>query len=335
MIDREGKPEGIAVSLQNMTTLLSFVRDGQAIAAFNFIDLDDLRGIVCAAEHEQTPVILQVSQSTAKHLGLDYAAGMARVAARRSRVPLCLHLDHASGIDIICEAIECGFTSVMYDGSALPFEDNLDFTARVVEMAHAAGVSVEAELGIVGGKEEAMNEKTGEETAGEITGGMDEGIAREIAREIAEEMTGDPGKERSLAIHGHPLTDPLQSREFVLRTGIDALAPAVGTAHGLYRGAPHIAFDLISAIRDLVNVPLVLHGGSDIPEELLRKAIRAGIRKVNVGTDLQVAHAQALRRALPGEGEVLNMRATHAAAVDAVCAVARAKIAICSGRGAS
>jgi ketose-bisphosphate aldolase len=237
------------------------------------------------------------------------AAGMARVAVRRSRVPLCLHLDHASGIDIISEATECGFTSVMYDGSTLPFEENLDLTSRVVETAHAAGVSVEAELGRVGGQE------SGDETAGE--------------------MTGEPGEGTDASIHGHPLTDPLQAREFVVRTGIDALAPAVGTAHGLYRGAPHIAFDLISAIRDLVNVPLVLHGGSDIPEELLRQAIRAGIRKVNVGTDLQVAHARALRRALPREGEAPNMRAAHAAAVDSVCAVARAKIAICSGRGAA
>lgn len=302
------------MSLQDMTTLLNLVPEGQAIVAFNFIDLDDLRGIVRAAEHEETPVILQVSQSTARHLGLDYASGMARVAARRSRVPLCLHLDHASGIDIISEAIECGFTSVMYDGSALPFEENVYVTSRVVEMAHAAGVSVEAELGRVGGKEEATDKEAGEGTAGEIT--------------------GEPGVGTDAAIYGHPPTDPLQAREFVLRTGIDALAPAVGTAHGLYRGTPNIAFDLISAIRDLVNVPLVLHGGSDIPEELLRQVILAGIRKVNVGTDLQMAHAEALRRALPREGEAPNMRSVHSAAADAVCDEARAKIRICSGRGA-
>ncbi len=125
--------------------------------------------------------------------------------------------------------------------------------------------------------------------------------------------------------------DPLQAREFVPRTGIDALAPAVGTAHGLYRGVPRIALDLISAIRDSVNVPLVLHGGSDLSEALLRQAIRAGIRKVNVGTDLQVAHAKALRRALASDHVAPNMRVVHAAAAAAVCDVARAKIRICSG----
>ena len=318
------------MKLQDMTTLLNLVPEGQAIAAFNFIDLDDLKGIVRAAEIEETPVILQVSQSTAKHLGLDYAAGMARVAARRSRVPLCLHLDHASGVDIISEAIECGFTSVMYDGSELPFGENLDLTSRVAEMAHAAGVSVEAELGRVGGKEEAMDKETGVrmtgETVGETTGAPGGGTGGEI--------TGGPGVGTDGAICGRSLTDPLQAREFVLRTGIDALAPAVGTAHGLYRGIPNIAFDLISAIRASVNVPLVLHGGSDIPDDLLRRAIRAGIRKVNIGTDLQMAHAEALRRALPPEGEAPNMRAVHAAAADAMCEAARAKIRICSGRGA-
>ncbi len=289
------------MDLQNMKALLNFAGDGQAVPAFNFIDLDDLKGIVRAAELEQTPVILQVSQNTAKQLGLDYAASLAKTAARRLSVPLCLHLDHATSIDLISEAIDRGFTSVMYDGSALPFGENLHLTSRVVAMAHAAGVSVEAELGKVGGKEE----------------GADAGA----------------GAPTDAAACDHLLTDPLQAREFVQKTGVDALAPAVGTVHGLYKGAPDIAFDLICAIREAVDVPLVLHGGSDIPNTLLRQAIEAGIRKVNVGTDLQMAHAKALRQALLCADAAPNMRAVHGAAIDAVCDVARAKIRMCSGGG--
>lgn len=158
-------------------------------------------------------------------------------------------------------------------------------------------------------------------------------MEKEAGEETAGEIMGEPGEGTDAAVHSHPLTDPPQAREFVLRTGIDALAPAVGTAHGLYRGVPRIALDLISAIRDSVNVSLVLHGGSDLSEALFRQAIRAGIRKVNVGTDLQVAHAKALRRALASDYVAPNMRAVHAAAAAAVCDVARAKIRICSGRG--
>jgi ketose-bisphosphate aldolase len=280
------------VDLINMVDLLSKVNKGEAAAAFNFIGLDDFKGIVCAAERQRVPVILQVSQSTAAHLGLDYASALARVAASKASIPMCLHLDHATSIDLVAEAISCGFTSVMYDGSSLPFEENLNITARVVKMAHAAGVSVEAELGRVGGKEDDIDVSADDQV----------------------------------------LVDPLQARDFVLATGIDVLAPAVGTVHGLYKGTPNIRFDLIAAVDELVEVPLVLHGGSDVPEVLLRRAIQAGIRKINVGTDLQVAYASALRRMLLSETGTPNMRRVHAAAMDAVCDVACEKIRICEGR---
>lgn len=269
-----------------MTELLDTVEIGNAVIAFNFIGLDDLRGVMKAVEGEQVPVILQVSQGTAAHLGLDYAAAIARVAAHASSVPVCLHLDHATNIELVSEAISHGFTSVMFDGSRLPFEQNLETTAQVVEMAHGVGVSVEAELGSIGGKED------------------------------------DPHGDG----HDQVLVDPLQAREFVAATGIDALAPAVGTAHGLYKGTPNIRFDLISSLVDLVDVPLVLHGGSDIPDSILRKAVEAGMSKVNVGTDLQVAHVQALREVLSETAGLPDMRGLHSRIIDSVCMMAQSKI---------
>lgn len=274
------------MSLRSMTELLDNVEIGHAVIAFNFIGLDDLRGVMKAVKREQVPVILQVSQGTVAHLGLDYAAAMARVAANASSVPVCLHLDHATNMELISEAISHGFTSVMFDGSKLPFEQNLEMTSQVVEMAHAVGVSVEAELGSIGGKEDDPN------------GDGDDQV----------------------------LVDPSQAQEFVAATGIDALAPAVGTAHGLYKGTPNIRFDLISSLAELVDVPLVLHGGSDIPDAVLGKAIRSGIRKVNVGTDLQVAHVKALREALAETSGLPDMRKVHSRVIDSVCTMAESKM---------
>ncbi|MFY9134261.1 MAG: class II fructose-bisphosphate aldolase [Bacillota bacterium] len=274
------------MSLRSMTELLDTVEVGYAVIAFNFIGLDDLKGVMKAVERNQTPVILQVSQGAAAHLGLDYAAALARVAANASAVPVCLHLDHATSIELILKAISSGFTSVMFDGSRLPFEQNLEMTARVVEMAHDVGVSVEAELGNIGGKEDDP------------------------------QGNGD----------GQVLVEPSQACEFVAATGIDALAPSVGTAHGLYKGTPDIRFDLISSLVELIDVPLVLHGGSDIPDAVLQKAIRLGMRKVNVGTDLQVAHVQALREALAETSGLPDMRKVHSRVIDAVCAMAESKI---------
>ncbi|MEA4884481.1 MAG: class II fructose-bisphosphate aldolase [Clostridia bacterium] len=262
-----------------------------AVAAFNFIDLDDLKGIVAAAEEEHTPVVIQVSQSTARSVGVGYMAAIGRAAAQIAAVPLCLHLDHASDFDLIVQAVCAGFSSVMVDGSHLPFPENVAFTKEVVKVAHAAGISVEAELGRIGGKEDTQD---------------------------------------VLACDAS-LADPDEAREFVRLTRIDALAPAVGTSHGLYKGEPHIRFDLIEAVRDLVSVPLVLHGGSDIPREMVRRAIDAGIRKFNVATDLQVVHANMLLQALAGYSGAgaPDMRKLHARVVEGIRLAAQDKIRMC------
>lgn len=275
----------------SLPQILASVRPPQAVAAFNFMNLEDVRGIIAAAEAENTPVVIQASENAARHSGLDYLAAMGTVAARRASVPVCLHLDHATDFGIIIQAVKLGFSSVMVDGSRLPFPENAAIAADVVRVAHSVGVSVEAELGRVGGKEDGV------------------GIAPDE----------------------HTLVNPDEAAEFVQKTGVDALAPAVGTIHGLYRGTPMIRFDLIEEVYHVTGVPLVLHGGSGIPEVMVREAIQRGIRKFNVGTDLQIAHANALKAALEETAKAPNMRKAGSLSVDAICEVARAKIRMCSG----
>ena len=262
-----------------------------AAVAFNFVACEDLRGIITAAEVENVPVIVQVTQGAVNHCGIDYIAAMGVAAARTANVPVCLHLDHATDFATIVRAIRLGFSSVMIDASRLPFEQNIDATRKVVEVAHAAGVSVEAELGQLAGREDNVE---GDENAW--------------------------------------LTDPEEAEIFVAKTGIDALAPSVGTAHGLYKGTPSIRFDLIRAIADRIHVPLVLHGGSDVPIGMVQEAIRCGIRKFNVGTDLRIAQARALQNSLADKVEfsAADVFAAGQAVMDAVCAEARRKIHMCT-----
>lgn len=270
--------------------LLEQVKRPGAAVAFNFISLDDMLGIVKAAELENVPVIIQVTQAALAHVGIDYMAAIGTAAARTARVPVCVHLDHATDFALIMQGIRLGFSSVMIDASALPYEENIKATRRVVDVAHSVGVSVEAELGRIGGREDNA-------------------------------MGDGPDW----------LTDPDQAERFMAATGVDALAPSVGTAHGLYIGTLDVRFDLIRAIAGRVDKPLVLHGGSDLPDEVVQEAIRSGIRKFNVGTDLRIAHARSLKKLFDSVGDV---RASHAlaarqAGIEAVCEEARKKIRMC------
>lgn len=196
----------------------------------------------------------------------DYA-GMERLCSiilreiYLSKVPIGLHFDHGNSFEIVIKAIASGFNSVMFDGSHLPYEENVEITREIVRVAHAVDIAVEAELGLVGGTEG----ETGTE-------------------ELDTETTG--------------LTDPDQALDFVNKTGVDALAVAIGTAHGLYRKKPTIDIDRLIAIRKKVAVPLVLHGGSDTPEEKLLSSIDHGIAKININSDLKAAFTRSLRSSL-------------------------------------
>ena len=232
--------------------LLDAQRNHYAVGAFNIENLEFVMAVLAAAEETKSPVIMQTTPGTVKTAGLDYFYGMVKAAAERASVPVALHLDHGDGFDRCMQALRVGYTSVMIDGSHETFEDNIALTKSVAAVGAAMGVPVEAELGKVGGKE-------------------DDGPAVE----------GE-----------NPYTDPEEAREFVERTGCTSLAIGVGTAHGVYTETPHIEQDVVKAIRAAVDVPLVLHGTSGVPDDQVAEAVKNGICKVNYATELRQAYTK-------------------------------------------
>ncbi|MDR2490460.1 MAG: class II fructose-bisphosphate aldolase [Spirochaetaceae bacterium] len=220
-----------------------------AVGAFNVYNYETMKGVLLAASELRQPVILAFGAKYLSNMSLRDAASMAKTLAEESGAEICLHLDHCSDIALIFRAIQAGFSSVMYDGSALPFEKNLANTERVCEAAHACGVSVEAELGSI-----AAGENSHEGSAADI----------------------------------EAYTSPQAAGDFAASSGCDALAVSMGTVHGLYKNAPNIRLDLLAEIRKRVEQPLVLHGGSGIPQETIRRCIDGGICKINVNTEISM-----------------------------------------------
>lgn len=243
------------VSLKSM--LHEAVDKGYAVGSFNVVSLDSLQGILEAATQLQSPVILSVAEVHFKYIDLESIVPVIKQAAAKAPVPVALHLDHGLSLEAAMRCFRLGFTSLMFDGSSLPYEENVARTAEIVRVAHSVGVTVEAELGQVGG--------------------------------------GEGGSEASEADRSH-FTDPDQAIDFVRRTGVDALAVAVGSVHGLYKGKPQLDFDRLSAIARGTGVPLVLHGGSGIPDEDIRRAISLGIAKINVYTEMSMQATERIRK---------------------------------------
>lgn len=268
-------------------------RGGWAVGAFNCNNLEILQAIIRAAEAEDAPVIVQASQGAIKYAGLEYIAALALHAARAARVPVAVHLDHGTDFAQVVRCIRAGFTSVMIDGSHLPLEENIALTRRVVDVARPVGVSVEAELGRIGGAEDEIR--------------VDE-------REAF-------------------FTDPEEAAYFVRETQVDSLAVAVGTAHGRYRGTPRLDFERLRRIHALVNVPLVLHGSSGVPADAIREAVACGICKVNIDTDIRQAFTDALRRTLADMPDEIDPRKILAPAREAATAVIREKIRLFGSAG--
>lgn len=210
--------------------------------AFSVGNMEMVKGAVQAAEDMNTPIILQIAEVRLKHSPLELMGPMMVQAAKESKVDIAVHLDHGLTFDTVEKALELGFTSVMLDASHEPFEENISMTKDVVKLADEWRVTVEAELGIVGGSEDGTSD------------------------------------------HGILCTNPEDAREFCERTGIDALAVAIGNAHGNYPVAPALEFKVLDEIHKKVNIPLVLHGGSGITDRDFQRAISLGIRKVNIAT---------------------------------------------------
>jgi len=231
--------------LVNMKSFLKLLEEKNLIApAFNTTNLEMTLSIIQGAEELGYPVIVQIAPTNVKLSGYDYIANIVKSAAEKAKVPVTLHLDHGMTFEDVKQAVDAGFNSVMIDASKLPYEENIKFTKEVVEYCHDRGVSVEAELGELGGKE-------------------DDHESDESAQ-----------------------TDPKLAREFVERTGIDLLAVSVGNIHGLDE-QPQINLELLREIADTVEVPLVIHGGSGIPDDILGQLKNYNVRKINLASDLR------------------------------------------------
>lgn len=266
--------------------LQSAAKQGNAVAALNFYNAETLRAHINAANECDAPVILQTTESTINYLGIEMAVSMAQAAARGIKNAVALHLDHGASFELAERCIKEGYTSVMIDGSKLPFSENIAVTRKVVELAHQYGVSVEGELGHV-----AQNAD-----GGDIT---------------------------------QFFTRPEDAAVFVRETGVDALAVAVGTAHGFYKGEVRLDFPRLREIQEAVGTTsLVLHGGSGVPKKLMQESIRCGIRKINFGTELKNAFTQAVKESL-AESDNIDLRQTFAPTILAVQKVSEEKIRVC------
>lgn len=238
-------------------------KEHYAVGLFNALNTEMARGVIGAAEALRSPVIVGTAEILLPYSPLECVCDALKYMAQRTDIPVVLHYDHGLTFDKCMEALKLGFTSLMYDCSTDPYEENVRKLAELTRIAHAFGATVEAELGHVGDND-----------------------------------SDEPALEDPSAFY----TDPVQAKEFVDKTHVDALAIAVGTAHGAYRFTPKLDFDRIVAIRQAIpETPLVLHGGSGLSDEDFRRAIQCGIAKVNIFTDINVAGARAIREAVQAE----------------------------------
>ncbi|EMU8674197.1 ketose-bisphosphate aldolase [Listeria monocytogenes] len=273
--------------LVNMKQLLEVAKENKfAVGAFNVADSNFLRVVVEEAEKNNAPAIIAVHPTELDFTKDDFFQYvLARI--KNSPVPFVLHLDHGDNMGDVMRAVRCGFSSVMIDGSLLPFEENIRVTKEVVDVCHKLGVSVEGELGTIG------------KTGNSIEGGVSEII----------------------------YTKPEEAEEYISRTGVDTLAVAIGTAHGIYPKdkEPKLRLDILKEIKDLVNIPLVLHGGSANPDAEIAAAVEIGIQKVNISSDYKYAFYKKCREIL-STTELWDANAIYPDCIDAAKEVVKYKM---------
>lgn len=265
------------MSIVTMKDLLKqAAAENKGCGAFSVGNMEMVKGAIQAAEELNTPIILQIAEVRLKHSPLTLMGPMMVQAAKEAKVDVAVHLDHGETLETIEKALKLGFTSVMYDGSTLPFEENIARTIAAKKLAEKYGATLEAELGLVGGSED-----------GSVN-------------------------------HGIRCTNPGDAKIFCAKSGVDALAVAIGNAHGNYPTAPTLAFDVLEEIHKTIEIPLVLHGGSGITDADFQKAISHGIRKVNIATASFNALTEKAERYLKSEGEH-NYFLLNEAMVEGVC----------------
>jgi fructose-bisphosphate aldolase class II len=267
-------------------------REGYAVGAFNANNLEFVQGIVAGALAERAPVIIQASPGAIKYIGLEYIAALGQVAARAD-IPVVLHLDHGEDVELARRCIAEGFSSVMYDGSRLPFEENVARTAEVVRAAHAARIACEGELGRVPASDRAWT------------------------RQELMQLWTDPG----------------EAARFVAATGVDALAVSVGSVHKMLERTAELDVELVRRIKDATGVPLVLHGSSGVAVKSLVEAVKAGIAKVNIATALSVAFVRAVRQAMAARPDEVDPRPLLGPGRNAVAAEVAARIRLLGSSG--
>lgn len=288
MVIKNGTKGGLHMPLVSMKEILEKGKaEGYAVGQFNLNNLEFTQAILQAAQEENSPVILGVSEGAARYMG-GFKTVVAMVTALiedyNVTVPVAIHLDHGSSYESCAKAIHAGFTSVMIDASHHPFEENVEITSKVVELAHFHGVSVEAELGTVGGQEDDV---------------VAEGVIYADAQECV---------------------------ELVKRTGIDCLAPALGSVHGPYKGEPNLGFKEMEEIGNLTGLPLVLHGGTGIPTKDIQRAVSLGTAKINVNTENQIASAKTVREVLAAKPNEYDPRKYLGPARDAIKETVKGKM---------
>lgn len=260
----------------------------KAVGAFNGTTLEAIRGIIQAAEELDTPVILQHAQSHDDIIDLEEIGPIMLYYAERAKVPVALHLDHGSSFERCVQALRLGFTSVMYDASAKSFEENVEETKEIVKIAHAIGASVEAELGHI------------------------------FTSEVVHGEGGESDSKDDYENLDDIYTDPQVAKEFVEKTGVDCLAVAFGTTHGVYLTEPKLDLPRVARIREAANVPLVMHGGSGVSDEDYKVAIENGICKVNYYTYMNTAGGKASKDYWADEERPLFYDSMSLAATEAI-----------------
>ncbi len=306
--------------LTSLSSVLTKAQRGRyAVGAFNINNLETIQAVFDAAIAEKSPVIVQTSEGAIDYAGMEELAALVHLAAKRTNLPVVFHLDHGKNYDLVIKGIKSGFyTSVMFDGSSLPYKENIRRTKTLVEMAHKKGISVEAELGLIAGKEDFV----------------------------------------SVSEHEAAMTQPKQAVDFVIQTGCDALAVAIGTRHGAFKMKKEstLDFERLKQIAEAVSVPLVLHGASGVPARIktlctkygceiasakgipdsqIKKAISLGICKINIDTDLRIAFDAGIRKFLKEKPEVIDPREILKPAKELISKVVGYKMKLfgCSGKG--
>jgi len=276
--------------------LMMKARDGgYAVGAFNTNNLEITKAIFRAASEEQSPIILAVSPSAAKYAGRENLVAMARIAAEETGVPVSVHLDHGTEFEHLVHAVRAGFSSIMFDGSKHPYEENVRLAQEAVKLGHAAGISVEGELGRLVGTEDAI----------------------------------------SVSEREASMTNPDQALDYVERTGIDALAVSIGNAHGWYKGKPQLDFKRLEAIRNKIGdkALLVLHGASGIPDEDIRTAGSLGVTKINIDTEIRDAFKRGITQFIQENPDVIDPRKLLKPAMDEMVKIVGGKIKLFGSAG--